>query len=94
MNTYNAVAYTDGAHDSRYRLDQLPHQWALRIDLDYPLGDKVVLIYPEGQPPSGKERMDLMWQLQIAAGRTGSTITVIEADGTRTNAPALKPRRP
>lgn len=89
MTTYNAYTYTDGAEDPQYRLDQVPEQWALRIDLDYTDGGKVVLIYPDGQMPSGKEQQDLMWQLQTAAASGRFTIAHIAADGTRTIAPAL-----
>lgn len=89
MTTYNAVAYTEGAEDPQYRLDQLPDRWALRIDLDYKDGGKVVMLYPEGQMPSEKEQQDLMWKLQTAAGRGNFTVTHIAADGTRTAVPAL-----
>lgn len=89
MTTYNALAYTEGAEDPRYRLDQIPDRWALRIDLDYSNGGKVVMIYPEGRMPSQREQADLMWQLQTGAQRGGYTIVRIDADGSRTVAPAL-----
>lgn len=89
MNTYSATAYTDDTEDPRYRLAQLPARWALRIDLDYRDGSKVVLIYPEGEMPSSTEQQELMWQLQTTAHKGGFTIVRIEADGTRAIADAL-----
>lgn len=87
METFGATAYSDNSADPRWLLAKVPDIFALRLDLSYPDGGKVVLIYDD--LPGQKEQADLMWNLQLAAGQSGFTITRTEADGSTTSAPAI-----
>jgi hypothetical protein len=80
VDTFNAVTYTDSSEDPRYRLDQVPATFALRFDLDYPSGRKVVLIY-ETMPTEG-EQQELLRKLQTAASEAKFTVTRTDANGT------------
>lgn len=92
MEQYGARVYTSRAVDPQYRLDSVPPKWALRLDLDYKTGAQVVLIYPEGQPPTQQEEMELMLKLQIAAGQGRFVLYRSDADVTRMVCPPLSPR--
>lgn len=85
---FNATAYNNSHPDPVYHLDNVPSRWAHRIDLEHPNGAQTVLIYEE--KPSNEELRELMRQLQFNAGKEGGTVTVVKADGTRTDAPPLR----
>jgi hypothetical protein len=91
MDSYGATVYTNSTADPRWHLANLPTGFALRIDLDYPDGNKVVLIYDN--LPSQSERAELMWKLQVAAGAAGFTITGTEANGFDFDAPPIGANR-
>lgn len=88
MERFGAYAYTDNHVDPQWRLSQVPAEYAIRIDLDYPSGGKVVLIYP--LEPSREEQMDLMWKIQVAAGQTGFTVTRTDWGKDPVEAPPIK----
>lgn len=73
MEMFGAYAYTDNSSDPRWKLSQVPDEYAIRIDMDYPDGRKVVLIYETA--PAEQEQADLMWKVQQAAGQHNFTVT-------------------
>lgn len=86
---FSCIAYADDG-PPRYALSRLPDRWWRKIELTYPDGRQLVLVYDQ-EPAGGEmsELPDLMWQLQNQSALLGFTVTVIDADGTRTDAPPI-----
>lgn len=92
MQRYGAKAFLNESSDPQWRLDRVPANWALRFDLDYPDGAKVVLIYDEVPPRN--EEMALTWDLQVRAGQRGAfAVTRVESDGEATAVPGIRGRK-
>lgn len=85
---YGALVYTNNTDDPRWWLENAPEQFALRLDLTYPEGVKVALVYVD--PPSEDEQREIMWQLQTLAGRHGFTLTRTDADGETIDCPPIR----
>ena len=64
--------------------------WWRKIELAYPGGRVLTIVY-ETEPADDRELPELMWRIQRAAGKGWFAATVIDADGTRTTAPAIPP---
>jgi hypothetical protein len=73
METYGAQAYTTKSTDPDHEYDKAPSDAPLRLDLAYPDGSKVALVYA-AMPPDSEQR-SLMLRLQLGAGKSGFTIT-------------------
>jgi hypothetical protein len=71
-------------------LGDMPESWWRKIELRYPNGVLLVLVY-ETDPGDSEPLPELMWHLQCAAGQGLFEVTIIDPDGTRTTAQAIGP---
>lgn len=83
----NAEVYADHFPPGR-RLADMPAAWWRKIEWRYPDGKSIVSVYE--REPEPDEIRALMWFLQSRAGEIGSQITVTDADGSSTDAPAIR----
>jgi hypothetical protein len=86
-DVFGCVAYHDDDSREMYRLDKIPDEYALRIDLRYKVGQPTVLIYTE--MPSQEERMALMWKLQRVSSTTGKFVVYVIENGEEIECPPI-----
>jgi hypothetical protein len=80
------VAYADSIKG--YELDKVPMAFWRKLELIYPAGkEQVTLVYVH---EAEREIIDVMWQLQVAAGKGWFRLFVTTADGQREEAPGLR----
>lgn len=76
----SGVAYTSEGHGGP-PLEKIPPGWWRQIELAYPDGSFVVIVY-DHEPEDALELPALMWRLQSLAAKSGFRITIRNADGT------------
>jgi len=81
------VAYADTIKG--YELDKVPAVFWRKLELVYPDKEQLTLVYVQ---EAGREIRDVMWQLQVAAGKGWFRLFVTAADGRREEAPGLRGR--
>lgn len=82
------VAYADSIEG--YELDKVPAVFWRKLELVYPDKEPLTLVYVE---EAEQEIRDVMFQLQVAAGKRWFRLFVTTADGCRTEVPGLRGSR-
>lgn len=82
-----AIAY--GKDFPGYEPDKIPAVFWRKIEVSYPDGNVVTLVY-EREPSDAQELRDLMWMLQTGAAEYGYKILITDADGGACEGPEIK----